>query len=101
MAINLLFIYFFQENLSCKLSPKQDLTLRMANPVSGENEKNISKCRLLKKKKKINKIKQEGKGLAYSIYKEKPSFFKMSFLTPYKYELLINNIAVSHTHIHA
>ena len=72
----------------------------MANPVSGENEKNISKCRLLKKKKK-KKIKQEGKGLAYSIYKEKPSFFKMSFLTPYKYELLINNIAVSHTHIHA
>ena len=98
----------------------------MANPVSGENEKNISKCRLLKnkqtnkkkkkkkqkkkkkKKKKINKTKQnnnnnkkkkqEDKALAYSIYKEKPSFFKMSlFLTAYKYELLVNNIAVSYS----
>ena len=31
------------------MSPKQDLTFRMANPVSGENEENILKCRLLKK----------------------------------------------------
>ena len=67
---------------------KQDLIFQCQILFAGEKcEKNISKCCLLKKIPRVLHINV----LAFSVYlyNENPSFFKMSFLTLYKYELII------------
>ena len=48
---NWYFSYFSQKtgfDISCKLSPKETICMKCQTLFSGENKKNISKCRLLK-----------------------------------------------------